>query len=460
MTIKAAPSLLIALLVTLCPSASAADAPRRLNVLFIFSDDLRPELACYGVAGLKTPNIDALASAGVRFDRAFVQYPLCNPSRSSMLTGRYPGSTGVFDNTVYFRDAHPDWVTLPQHFKNNGYITVRVGKVFHGGIDDVPSWTDNAETRRLNAKNRPNPKDRQRNSDRIVVLEGNGESNGDYKSADQAIEYLEKYKDKPFFITCGFNRPHSPPTAPKRFFDMYDTASVPLPIDFAPRPAAPPGFPPKCITPNGDLFINRDASEQEAKEMKRAYWASLTWVDWNVGRVMAALDRLDLRDKTVVVFWGDHGYHLGEKGKWSKHQSLFDTGTRVPFIIAAPGAAGNGKPSPRVVQMIELYPTLAELCGLPKPQDLPSRSLAPLLSDPNAAWDHPAYSYGGTVKSPSIAVRTEKWRYAEFDNGQAGSMLIDEQNDPHELKNLAREPSAAETVKQMRDLLNGLPGLK
>ncbi|HEX6985828.1 MAG TPA: sulfatase, partial [Planctomycetaceae bacterium] len=317
--------------VVLLLAASPALAADRPNVLFLMSDDLRPELGCYGVEGVETPNIDALAGRGVRFERAYVQYPLCNPSRTSMLTGRHPTTTGVLDNAAWFGAAHPEFVSLPRHFKENDYAALRAGKVFHGGIDDADAWTEGGEPRNFEGgrSDRRPPANRRQQSDRIVVLDGDGESHGDYRTAERAIRYLREYKDEPFFLACGFTKPHSPPTAPQKFFDLYEAADVPLPPDFAPRPAAPEGLPPASITPNGDLFIGRDASEQEAREMKRAYRASVSWTDRNVGRVLAELDRLGLREKTVVVFWGDHGYHLGEKGKWAKHGSLYEVGTRV-----------------------------------------------------------------------------------------------------------------------------------
>ena len=202
------------------------------------------------------------------------------------------------------------------------------------------------------------------------MLEGDGESHGDYKTADRAIEFLRKYKDKPFFLACGFTKPHSPPTAPKKFFDLYDPAKLTLPKTSPRSRPRPTGFPKRSITPNGDLFIGRDASEDEAKEMLQAYYASVSWTDWNVGRVVAELDRLGLRENTVIVFWGDHGYHLGEIGKWSKHGSLFEVGTRVPLIVVAPGAKANGTAAPVPVQSLDIYPTLCELCGLKPPAGL------------------------------------------------------------------------------------------
>jgi arylsulfatase A-like enzyme len=465
----------------------AADEP--LNVLFLFSDDLRPELSGYGHPVVKTPNLDALASAGVRFERAYCQYPLCNPSRTSLLTGRYPSTTRVLDNLIHFRAVDPTIVTLPQFFKARGYTTYRAGKIYHGGLDDPEAWTKGGEPNardavaaspkpvgpwpasvpvrkvapetpkktsegaakkpnpKATAKKKPSTEERQRMSDRFVVLDGDGESHADHRTGDLAIDYLRKHKDGPFFLACGFLKPHSPPTAPKKWFDAYETGQVTLPVDFAPRPTVPSGFPPSCLVPNYDLFINRDASPEQAREMIRAYWASLTWVDWNVGRVLAELDRLGLRDRTVIVFWGDHGYHLGEKGKWAKHDSLFETGARVPLIIAAPGMKGNGRPSPRIVETLDIYPTLVDLCRLPRPDGIEGRSLRPLLDDPDADWDHPAF----TMTKTGRAIRTDRWRYAEWGpDGQDGSMLIDEVHDPREMRNLADEPG----LKSVRDALS------
>jgi arylsulfatase A-like enzyme len=441
--------LLLAVAVAALGCASRLNGAEKYNVLFLMSDDMRPDLGCYGHPIVKSPNLDALAKAGVRFDRAYCQYPLCNPSRTSLLTGRHPTTTGVLDNTVAFRTAHPDWVSLPQHFKANGYASLRTGKIFHGGIDDPEAWTEGGDPKNAQPAKKPDPATRQKQSDRIVVLDGDGDSHGDFKTADRAIEYLRRHKDKPFFLACGFTKPHSPPTAPKAFFDKYDPAGIALPKTFLPRPTVPEGFPKSSVTPNGDLFIGRDASEDEAKKVTQAYWASLSFTDWNVGRVVAELDKLGLREKTIIVFWGDHGYHLGEYGKWSKHGSLFEVGTRVPLIVVAPGAKGNGKVAPKPVQTLDLYPTLCELCGLPPPVGLEGHSLAPLLADPAAAWDYPAYSVAGNRKNLGVAVRTAKYRYAEW---AAGAMLFDESADPLETKNLADDPAHATAREELSAL--------
>src|SRR5262249_1273679 len=219
------PRILALLAALLLPPAARADDAKQWNVLFLMSDDLRPELGCYGHPHVKTPNIDALAKTAVRFERAYCQFPLCNPSRTSLLTGRQPTTTGVLDNLTWFGALHPDFVSLPKHFQANGYVTLRSGKIFHGGIDDADAWTEGGEKRTFEgakSDRKPNPAKQKQNSDRIVVLDGDGESHPDHRTAARAVEYLRQYKDKPFFLACGFTKPHSPPTAPKRFFDLYD----------------------------------------------------------------------------------------------------------------------------------------------------------------------------------------------------------------------------------------------
>lgn len=463
--------LLLPILITLqlAPAISAAEkaTARKPNVLFIATDDWRPEISSYGVKGMVTPNVDKLSATGVRFERAYCQFPLCNPSRTSLLTGRHPTTTGALDNTVDFRTAHPEWVSLPQHFRVNGYKAVSTGKIFHGGIDDPKAWDEVLSSKPPKGRGiKPAPsaqkpvkgKQDPAQSDRIIEMTGDGEDHPDFYTALNGIQLLEKYREQPFFIAVGFTKPHSPPTAPKRFFDMIDPATISLPPDFAPQPTVPPGFP-EAVLPkrNGDLFINREASPEAARDMIRAYRASAAWTDWNIGRVLEALDRLKLTENTIVVFFGDHGYHLGEKGKWSKHSSLFEIGARVPLIIRLPGATGNGKPCPRTVSFVDLYPTLSEVCGLPTPSGLEGHSLAPLLHDPAAAWTHPAYTVAKNGPFFGTSVRTERWRYTEWDGGKSGSVLFDHENDPHELRNLSADPQHAETITQMKSLLKKLP---
>jgi arylsulfatase A-like enzyme len=439
--------LAFALLVS-CAPPPRQEAPARPNVLFIGVDDLRPELGCYGVAAVRSPNLDALASRAVRFDRAYCQYPLCNPSRTSLLTGRYPSTTQVVDNTKWFRDAMPEVVTLPQHFRASGYATLRTGKIFHGGLDDDKGWKEGGEPLQRPAPRTPQQNEqRRRQSDRWEAAEDE-EKLLDHRTATRAIELLEKSKGVAFFLAVGFAKPHSPYVAPKRHFGPYDPAGIALPADFAPRPTVAPGVPAEALSPNGDVFIGRDATEAEARQIIAAYRACVSFVDAQIGRVLEALDRLGLREKTVIVFFGDHGYHLGEKGKWSKHNSLYEIGTRVPLLVALPGAKGAA--CRRTVELVDLYPTLVELCGLPPVAGIEGDSLVPLLRDPAAAWDRPARSMTVRGKATGWTVRTERWRYTEW---PGGAELYDHEADAGETRNLAADPALAGTIAGLKRLL-------
>lgn len=458
------------------------------NVLFIMSDDMNAEPSCYGsLSRAQTPNLDKLASSGVRFDRNYCQFPLCNPSRASLMTGRKPTDTTVLGNRTDFRSVHPDWVSLPQHFREHGYTTFRTGKIFHGGLDDPKAWTtvgfneaklggqEHYEETAIKVPPQdvpppppgiPGPLPHRdtagdpshgAHSDRMLIVEGDGTGHPENHSADIAIDFLRAYRNQPFFLGCGFSKPHSPPEAPQTFYDLYNLDKIELPPNFAAWPTVPRGFPSAAIRKvNADLFIRRGASEFEAKEMLRAYLASISWVDWNVGRVLAELDALGLRESTIVVFVPDHGYQLGEHGKWSKAGSLFEMGTRVPLIIAAPGMKGNGRSCYRTVQSMDIYPTLANLCGLPELPELQGRSLAPLLENPASSWDAPAFSIwsedGHTIHG--TAVRTERWRYVEFGKkAEHGAMLFDEHIDPLELTNLADDPPHATVRSELSALI-------
>ncbi|MCW1915426.1 sulfatase [Luteolibacter sp. GHJ8] len=448
----------VALLAFLSVQIAAAE-PTRPNVLFILADDMKAALGCQGNILAKTPNLDRLAKSGVLFSKAYCQFPLCNPSRVSMLTGRYPKSTGVLGNRDEFRGAHPGWITLPQWFKQHGYVAASSGKIFHGGIDDPLSWTDSAMQdlkieKRPKQTQWPQPGDetlsKDKRSDRRIVLEGNGDGHPENAVADRAIAFLRKQHEKPFFLACGFVQPHSPPTAPRVFYDKWRSEDFPLPQDFAPHPIVPEGFPQSSIRKtNADLFIGRDASEAEARQMIHAYHAAMSWSDWNAGRVLDELDRTGLSQNTIVVFWSDHGYQLGEKGKWSKAGSLFEAGARVPMIVRAPGISPAGARCERVVESIDLFPTLSALCGLPTPTGIEGRDLSPLLKEPNSAWEHPAFTIWSEdgKEATGISIRTEKWRYTEYPGDSA--VLLDSANDPGETRNLVRDPAHAAVIKEL-----------
>jgi iduronate 2-sulfatase len=445
----------------LTPAAAAA---RKLNVLFIAVDDMNNDLGCYGHPFVKSPNIDRLAKRGVKFERAYCQFPLCSPSRSSLLTGLRPGTTRVFNLTYHFRAGLPDVVTLPQLFKNDGYYTARVGKIYHygnpgdigtSGLDDPPSWNHFV-----------NPAGRDKTvleSDIINYTpkrglgsamcflsdkKGKDEEHTDGKVALETIRLLEQHKDKPFFVAAGFYKPHTPYVAPEKYFDLYPMDKIQLPglsSDFqtsVPNPAL------ASTAPWPYFGITMD----QGRECKQAYYAAISFVDAQIGKLLDTLDRLKLWDDTVVVFWSDHGYHLGEHGLWMK-QSLFEESARVPLIIIAPGAKGNGKPCPRTVEFVDLYPTLADLAGLTPPKNLEGASLKALLENPEAAWHRAAFTQVQRSGFPGYSVRTERWRYTEWDDGKQGAQLYDHDIDPHELHNLARDPMFAKVAEEMRVLV-------
>jgi uncharacterized sulfatase len=439
-----------------CNLANAADA-KKPNVLFIAVDDLNTSMGCYGDPLVKTPNIDRLAARGVRFDKAYCQFPLCSPSRVSMLTGLRPETTRIFELKTDFRTILPDAITLPQAFQRAGYFTARVGKLFHygvpgqigtSGLDDPRSWNQVV-----------NPRGRDKDEeDKITnytpmrglgsamsfyAADGTDEEQTDGKSATEAIRLLEERGKEPLFLGVGFYRPHTPYVAPKRYFDMYPLSSITLPdnpaddYDDIPEPAI-------NIRP-----FNYGLTDEQCRECKRAYYASISFMDAQVGRLLDALDRLQLADNTIVVLWGDHGYLLGQHGQWMK-QSLFEESARVPLIIAAPGAKGNGQGCPRVVETIDIYPTLCDLAGVVAPDNLAGTSLRPLLENPTAPWSRPAFTQVARQGFPGRSVRTERWRYTEWDHGRKGVELYDHDADPREFKNLARDPKHAATVRELR----------
>ena len=441
-------------------------AEKRLNVLFIAVDDMNNDLGCYGQPLASSPNIDRLAKQGVRFDRAYCQFPLCSPSRSSLMTGLRPDTTRVFDLSYHFRTGMPEVVTLPQAFMNAGYYAARVGKIYHygnpgdigtSGLDDAPSW-----------KEVVNPAGRDKTSLETDLINytpkrglgsamaylgdkvGMDEEHTDGKVATEAIRLLEAHQDAPFFLAVGFYKPHTPWIAPQKYFDLHSLEKMALPPiadDFqksVPEPAL------ASTRPWPYMGVTAD----QARECKQAYYAAISFVDAQIGRVLEALDRLKLRDHTVVVFWSDHGYHLGEHGLWMK-QSCFEESARVPMIIAAPGKAA-GQRCVRTVELVDLYPTLADLAGVTPPKNLEGASLRPLLENPAAEWKRPAFTQVQRGTFPGHSVRTERWRYTEWDGGEKGAELYDHQADPQELQNLAADAKSAVAVAEMKALLKAI----
>lgn len=462
--------------VLLSAPAAAAVAQERMNVLFIASDDLTNNaLGCYA-GRAKTPNIDKLAARAVRFDRAYCQFPLCNPSRASFLTGLRPDTLRVYENATQFRRTVPDVVTLPQTFRRAGYFVARVGKLYHygvpgqigtDGLDDPPSWE-----RVINPRGRdkddedanliftlaPKAKGSARFGGVLSWLASGGgdETHTDGMTATEVTKLLEANKDRPFFLACGFFRPHTPYVAPRAYFDLYPPAGITLPaVPEGHRAAGPaPAF--------GSAKAEQESmTDDQRREAIRAYLASVTFMDAQVGRVLAALERLGLAGRTVVVFMSDHGYHLGEHGLWQK-MSLFENSARVPLVVFDPRAKGNAQACVRPVELVDLHATLADVCGLPAPRT-DGVSLRPLLENPALALDRAAVTQvsRGTPtatgepagKNPffmGYSVRTDRFRYTEWDGGKRGAQLFDYDADPAELRNLAADPAHAATVARLK----------
>ncbi len=462
--------------VSLLPSGlSRGESPvpaKRPNVLFVVVDDLASTLGCYGDVVARTPNIDRLAAGGVMFDRAYNQLPLCNPTRASVMTGLRPDRIKVYDLDRHFRDEVPDAVTLPQAFQKRDYLSARVGKIYHynvpasigtNGFDDPPSWNL-----------RLNPKGRDKSDEALVfnaephrkisaslswlAAAGTDEEQTDGMITTRAIELLEKNRKRPFFLAVGFFRPHTPFVAPKKYFDMYPLDQLRLP--YAPAndrddiPVA--AFAHNCPVPHYNL------ERPVLLKALQAYYACVSFIDAQVGRLLAALDRLELAENTIVVFWSDHGYHLGEhNGIWQK-RTLFEQAARAPLIIRAPGARGNGRSCSRIVEFVDIYPTVAALAGVPVPEGLDGRSLGPLLENPGASWDGFAVTQVLRPADKRLAsavmgcsIRTERWRYTEWAEGREGAELYDHRNDPLEFNNLAVKPdkAAKAIINSLRPLL-------
>ena len=448
-------------------AADPATAAKKPNVLFIIVDDLATTLGCYGDARGQTPAIDALAHRGVRFERAYCQFPLCNPARASFLTGCYPRTTGVTDLVTDFRAALPDVVTLPQWFKDHGYRSGRVGKVFHmpdaRTVFDIdhraPLGKDSAildeakEKLPSDEKGSPGPRGKRYNRE-FAASPRPDQDFTDYEIADRAIASIERFSksDGPFFLAVGFIRPHTPFVAPQRFFDAVDRTQLSLPPFYRDGGEDLSRMPKHALRPNNNVFRFAAPTTDDARDALQAYLASTSFVDTQVGRVLAHLDRAGLADNTIVVFTGDHGYQLGEHGLWAK-QTLFEGATRVPLIVAAPGVRAGVAAG--LVEQVDIFPTVARLAGLPPPPHVQGRSLHALLADPKSAGKPAAFSHMQATHTKLFghAVRTARFRYIVWDEGRGGHQLYDCERDPQELRNLADDPAHLGEVRTLRTLL-------
>ncbi len=425
--------------------ATAVSAQPKPNVLFIAVDDLNDWIGAYGgYPGVKTPHLDRLARNGELFTRAYCSAPACNPSRASLLTGIRPSSSGVYHNDQPWRPALPDGVTLPQYFTANGYEVEGIGKIFHDVYNDPASWPAYHKVQKS-----PQPPG--------APLKGKGhfdwgpvqakdEDMGDYKNVDHAIAFLQRKRDKPFFLAVGFTRPHLPWYVPQQYFDQYPLNGIRLPEvtnnDLADVPAAGVAI----AKPGGDhTFIKKSGQWKNAIQ---GYLASITFTDGQIGRLLDALEKSPYKGNTIIVLFGDHGWHLGEKEHWRKF-ALWEEAARVPFIVVAPGFTKAGSRTGRTVSLLDIYPTLADLCKLPAKKELEGKSLVPLLQNPAVVWERPAVTTHGRNNH---AVRSERWRYIRYEDGS--EELYDHDKDPQEWKNLAAD---AQYNNVKSDLAKWLP---
>ena len=449
------------------------------NVLLIIADDLNNDLGTYGHPVVKTPHIDALAANGIRFDAAYSQFPVCTPSRSSLLTGLYPEQIGVVEVEPHFRDHVPGVTTLPELFRNNGYSSARVGKIFHqnvpsqigmDGVDDPRSWDvvvnpigiDKEVEPLVNSISPTAPPGDIGGTLTWLSLDSRDEDHTDGIAATSAMKLMgDLHPDKtgkPFFLAVGFYRPHVPLIAPSKYFDMYPLDEIEInqvpadDRDDIPVPAL------------ADRPYQADMSEEQMRQVMQAYYASVSFVDAQVGRLIAELDRLGLTDDTIVVFLSDHGFHLGSHGLWQK-TDLFEGSVRLPLVLSVPGQNNRGAATDSIVELVDLYPTLAELAGIESvPAYVEGKSLVRILDDPateirdsafsmassRAWWTRPEWKFREIT---GYSVRTARYRYTEWGDGAFGVELYDYELDPGETRNLAHDRPTASTRFKLARML-------
>ncbi len=471
---------------------------KKPNVLFIAVDDLRTALGCYGDSNAISPNIDRLAASGMRFDRACCQQAVCNPSRASLMTGMRPDSIRVWDLKSHFRDelppelahlpqhtcgthfreARPEAVTLPQYFKMHGWHAQSVGKIYHGSpkMQDRQSWSApeimNVVWKRqdyLLAENQAPPAARWPGRKMAATEAADVPDNGygDGQVADEALRVLGERAaaDQPFFLAVGFRKPHLPFSAPKRYWDLYDPAHISAPS----HPRRPDGMPDIAWHDSVELRGHRDIPDEGplpddlVRRLRHGYYACVSYTDAQVGRLLDGLEQHGLKDDTIVILWGDHGYHLGEKALWCKTTN-YELDTCAPLILSLPGQANAGKSSRALVEFVDIYPTLADCAGLPPPQHVEGISLRPLLDAPDRPWKKAAFSqfprpwsYVGRPAVMGYSLRSDRWRYTEWQDFSTGEALefelYDHGDDAAETNNLARDAAKADIIAWHQQLL-------
>lgn len=469
------------ILFSLC-SVQAQGPKKRLNVLFIAVDDLRPELNCYGASHMRTPNIDRLARRSVLFERAYCQQAVCAPSRNSILTGLRPDAMGIYDLNTFFRTKVPNVVTLPELFKRNGYQTERMGKIYHtahGNQDDEQSWAASGNppagsrqalkkiTRgdtiglesdfpKIGTKNLP-----------YYCSDAPEEAMSDGMIANRGVERLKALKDSTFFLAVGFAKPHLPFVAPRKFWELYDPASIQIPAR-----TSPTGMPDLALMSGGELRAFHGIPEkgflddETSRKLIHGYYASISMIDAQIGKLLDALDENGLAQNTIVVLWGDHGYKLGDYGTWCKHSNV-ELDTNVPLLISAPGMS-QGVKTQSLAELVGLYPTLCELAGIKKPAHLEGKSLVPVLKNPNVVVNQVAISqyprgkmlgYDRKTELMGYSIRAGNYRYTrwqQYENPEnvVAVELYDHKAGKKATENLAKKPEFKSEVSRLDKLLS------
>lgn len=448
----------------------------RPNVLFIAVDDLRTSLGCYGDTLVKSPNIDQLACESRRFTRSYCHQAVCGPSRNSILTGRLPDNTRVWHNRNLFRDTLPDGVTLPEYFKNHGYHAQSLGKVFSGRDrleeQDPQSWSVPPLLKGSGWSNYALEENRGHDGKGVAaeMADVPDEGYSDGKLAALAVQTMEDLAERkqPFFLAVGFFKPHLPFCAPKKYWDLYDPTQFEL-TSFTDRTH---GAPEVAYHEHRELGGYQDVPKDEkfgakkTRHLRHGYYACVSFVDANVGRLLDRLEKLGIADNTVICLWGDHGFHLGEQGLWTKANN-YELSTRVPLIFSVPGQANPGSKTNALVEFVDVYPTLADICGLDAPVGVEGVSLKPLLADPDRPWKSAAFSqyprsrtgnrHRGHGDIMGYAVRTDRHRYVEWREWETRQLvareLYDHAEDPHEMHNIAEQPGQSAVVRRLADVL-------
>jgi iduronate 2-sulfatase len=475
------------LLISLCGISSVAltgFAEKTMpNILFIAVDDLRPELGCYGNSRILSPNIDQFAASGTLFTRAYSQVSQCGPSRDSVLSGLRPDTSGVYVNTDHFRNRFPNAVTLPQYFEKHGYRTVRTGKIFHDN-HDPQSWQVNLNEwgdPRVSKYNSPENKAHFKKAlETIAQKKAEGEALTPYEAyklmitaasesadvpdtaypdgvnAELAIQELEKMtqSDQPVFLAVGFHKPHLPFNAPRKYWDLYEKDSISLPEnnDWPENFVQIAMYNWGELRDYGDIPDEGPLSDAEALRLIHGYYACVSFVDAQIGKVLDKLDELGLAENTIVIVWGDHGFHLGENGIWTK-QTCFEAANHSPMIIRAPGLPANQQVH-ALTELLDIYPTLCDLAGLPVPEFVDGESMKPLLIDPDAPWKAAALSQFQRGKIMGKSIRLDALRFTVWEHMETGTVqgleLYDHMKDPGETTNLVNDPA----IKTLKPKLN------